>query len=257
LARAKKQKRFVLEKLRIARSLARELRREHGANLVAIGVSGSVARGTAEKYSDVDMELIVRKEITESYQARIVENTYCSLTFATRSAAIQVITRPSPDLPERLGGFTRILRLYDPEGFLKRLEARAKHVPSSTFRKSAELALMISYEDFCRVKNAYLNGDDIVLRDNASLVTYSAALVVASLNETGFVSDREIFKAHKRFSKLPRHFDQIEELRYGCLKRTRLVQTLVSFYLDLIDFCNKEGIRLPVDRETLEDLTIR
>ena len=251
------QKSVVREKLRIAKKLSKDLRRELGANVIAIGVVGSVARGRAEKYSDIDMEIIVKRGIPESYQARIVENTYCSLTFATRSVAIQEITQPRPDLPERLGGFTKILQLYDPEALLTMLETRANHVPRHLFIKSAKLALLHSYEDFCRVKNAYLNGDDVVLRDNVFNVTHSAALVTASLNNAPFASDRNIFKAYKRFDSLPRRFQRIEELRYGCLKRGKLFRTLVSFYLDLVDFCEKEDVQLPVDRQTLQEWSLR
>ncbi len=75
--------RFVTEKLRIARKVVAELRRDLGRNIIAVGISGSVARGTAEKYSDLDMEIIVRRSLKTSYQARIVENTYFSLNFAT------------------------------------------------------------------------------------------------------------------------------------------------------------------------------
>jgi kanamycin nucleotidyltransferase len=251
------QKSFVREKLRIAHKLSTDLKRELGANLIAIGVIGSVARGRAEKYSDIDMEIIVRDAIPESYQARIVENTYCSLTFATRSVALQEVTQPHPDLPERLGGFTKIHRLYDPKAFLRTLQTKATHVPRHLFIKSAELALLHSYEDFCRVKNAYLNGDDVVLRDNVMNVTHSAALVTASLNNTPFISDRDIFKAYKRFQRLPEGFWRIEDLRYGCLKRRELFRSFTNFYLELVDFCAKEGVRLPVDRQTLQASSLR
>ncbi len=247
--------RFVAEKLRIARKVVGELRRDLGRNVIAVGISGSVARGTAEKYSDIDMEIIVRRPLRISYRFLIVEKTYCSLNFATWQGVMREVGMPHHELPETLGGFTKIRSLYDPKGLLHRLEARARHVPRAVFRKSAELALLHSYEDFCRVKNAYLKGDDIVLRDNVFLVTHSAALVVASLNRASFVSDREIFRAHKRFSRLPRGFDRIEQLRYGSLKPRRLYDTLVGFYIDLVDFCRKEGISFPVDRETLRELS--
>jgi len=246
---------IVAEKLRIARKVANDLRQELGSNLIAMAVSGSVARGTAQKYSDIDMEVILRRPVPNSYRGQVVENTYCSLNCTTRQDAIREISRPRPGLPEILGGFTKTLQLYDPKRVFKTLEAKARHVPSRVFRRSAELALLHSYEDFCRVKNAYLSGDDIVLRDNVNLVTHSAVWVVASLNQESFVSDREIFKAYRRFRKLPWSFDRIEKLRYGCLKREVLFRTLVDFYLHLVDFSRKEGIRFPVKRETLQELS--
>ena len=247
---------FVVKRLTIARKLARQLKREYGRNITAIGIIGSVAREKAEQYSDIDLEIIVKKATPESYQSRIIENTYCSLTFVTRRSVIQEITRPDPDLPERLGGYTRIRPIYDPAGFLRTLEAKARHVPPRVFRRSAELALLHSYEDFCRVKNAYLDHDEGLLRDNANYVTHSASLIVASLNNAYFVSDREIFKAYKRFNRLPRGFTRINDIRYGHLKPKKLLETTMALYLDVIEFCSNEGIQFPVDQEYLRSLTM-
>ncbi len=251
----KSRRSFVGEKLRIARGITADLRQEFSSKLVAVGITGSVARGTAAKYSDIDMQIILKGPVKNPYRGLIVENNYCSLNFATRSDAIREFSRPRPGLPEILGGFTKIRPLYDPNGLFKSFEAKARHLPPKIFHKSAELALQYSYEDFSRVKNAYLSGDDIVLRDNVHLVTHSAVWVVASLNRASFVSDREIFKAYRRYQKLPRGFDRIRELRYGNLNRQELFKTLMSFYLDLVDFSEKEGIQLPVDLWSLREVS--
>ena len=246
---------IIREKLRIARGVAADLRQEFRSKLVAVGITGSVARGTAAKYSDIDMQVILKGPVQNPYRGLIVENAYCSLNFATRSDAIREFTRPRPGLSEVLGGFTKVRPLYDPKKLFKIFEAKARHLPAKVFRKSAELALLQSYEDFCRVKNAYLSGDEIVLRDNVRLVTHSAVWVVASLNQASFVSDREIFKAYRRYQKLPRDFNRIRELRYGNLKRQTLFKTLVSFYLDLVEFSGREGIRIPVGRRALQEVS--
>ena len=54
-------------KLVIARKVIIQLRRKLGSNLRAAGLSGSVGRGTAEKYSDIDFLLIVRKPEANRY----------------------------------------------------------------------------------------------------------------------------------------------------------------------------------------------
>ena len=249
-----KTDRVLDRKLVVARKVILQLRRKLGSNLRAAGLSRSVGRGTAEKYSDIDFLLIVRKAANNLPRFMIVDDNYCSLGFETWDSAIRQLTQPSHELPELLGGFTGILPIYDPRRLLPKLETRARKVPADVFRKSAELALLHSYEDFCRVKNAYLKGDMMVLKDNVLFVTHSAAVVVASLNRIPFVSDREIFKAHKEFAKLPKRFGRIWELRYGNLKGQRLFNTFLSFYLDLVSFARKEGIRFPVGVRTLKEL---
>jgi Nucleotidyltransferase domain len=246
---------FVIKRLAIAKNLSRDLRREYGTNIEPIGLTGSVARGKAERYSDIDVEIIVKKPTPQPYQSRIIENIYCSLNFATPRDALREVAQPHPELPEKLGGFTMIRRLYDPKGFLTSLQKKANHVPTRIFRKSAELALLHSYEDFCWVKNAYVNNDQELLQDNVNYVTHSGSLIVACLNNSHFASDREIFTAYKRFEKLPRGFERIRQLRYGHFTAKKLLETTMSFYLNLIEFCSNEGIQFPVEKNQLQDLT--
>jgi len=242
----------VLKRRMIARRLLRVLRRRLGSNLLAAGVYGSVSRGTADKYSDIDMFVILRKLVDDWPRVQIVDGIYCGIDSYTPRSALSKISEPSPDLPEILGGFTNLMPLCDPQGILRRLQSRAKAVPPEVFRRSAELALVGSYEDFCRAKSAYSKRDDVVFKDNVYLVTYSAALIVASLNQAVFASDREIFKAHKTFSRLPRHYKKIEKLRYGSLQRRELFRVFLDFYLNLVEFCEREGISLPVSRRVLK-----
>ena len=254
------------QKLTIAERVISLLKPVLKGNLRAVGVCGSVGRGTAQKYSDVDFLILVRKNpgdlakvgIRQAHNGNrfiILDDTYCSLGFETWNSAVNQLTKPSYDLPELLGGFTRIRPLYDPNHLLPKLEARAQKIPPRIFQRSAELALLHSYEDFCRVKNAFLAGDEIVMRDNAAYVTHSAALVVASLNDAHFRSDREIFKAHKKMARTPHRFaKQIQEIRYGRLTNRELFETLLSFYLNLIKFAESQGIRFPVPRDKLLEL---
>jgi predicted nucleotidyltransferase len=255
LAKLNSREAILREKRSIGRKVARQLKKDFGANVLAIGFRGSVARRTAERFSDVDLLIVLRKsaEITSTHM--LVDNTYCSLNFETWKSAISKLREPNPELPEILGGFKKILGIYDPSRLMPQLEEEAGRVPRAVFRKSAELALIHSFEDFCRAKNAFLNKDDIVLKDNIHNVTHSASNVVAALNGYGFASDREIFIAYKKFGKLPRDFSEIHALRYGNLSRSRLFKTLMQFYINLVDFCKQGGVRFPVELEAIERLT--
>ncbi len=153
-----------------------------------------------------------------------------------------------------LGGLTRILPIYDPRGLLGKIEDRALRVPERLFLESGRIALLQSYEDFCRAKNAILKGDGVVLKDSVDAVAHMAVLTVAALNGAHFVSDREIFTAYHRFAKLPRGFERVELLRYGGLRGRKLFKTLLSFYLELVRFCEAEGIGFPVSMVRLKKL---
>ena len=249
--------RTQLGKVTIARMVALRIRGRLGRNLRAIGVVGSVARGMAEIYSDVDMLVMVKRLRRSLPTEFILRGTYCSINQRTLRDAIDELTVPSDRLPEIIGGYRKILPLYDPGNLMPYLERTAAKIPNRVFRRSAQLALLHSYEDFCRVKNAYLDHDEVVLIDSAQYVTYSAALAVASLNRTGFNSDREIFKAHQNYSKLPKGFQRIERLRYqGLVEPRTLYATLLEFYVNLVRFCRTQGLSFPVSESSLRQLKL-
>lgn len=255
--RARSDTTIIQRKLAIANRVASELKQDLGTNLRAVGLQGSVARGTAQKYSDIDFLIIVRKRREPKDHVRrfkIVDDTYCSLGFETWESAVSQITTPSYELPEILGGFTKNMSLFDPERLFPKLERLANGVPPATFLKSAERALNHSYEDFCRVKNAHLNNDQFVLHDNLFYTTHSAALTVAAPNHAHSVSDREIFKAHRHFSDLPTGYRRIKQLRYGSLKGRALIKTFLAFYCDVVAFATERGVRFPLSLQLLREL---
>lgn len=245
---------FNDQKLRIATRVVRDLKGTLHGNLRAVGLCGSVARRVAERYSDIDHIVLVKEVSRRLVRYRIIDETYCSLIFETWASALEQLTIPHHELPEILGGFTKILPIYDPQDLLRKLERRARQIPARIFRESAKLALIHSYEDFCRAKNSYLKDDYVVLKDSILGVTHSAALVIAGLNHRSFSSDKEIFKAHKKFSKVPKRFQTMEQLRYGNIPRRKLFPKFLEFYLDLVEFSKNEGVSFPVDSETLKAL---
>jgi predicted nucleotidyltransferase len=52
---------ILVEKRSIGRKVSRQLIEEFGADLLAVGLRGSVARRTAERFSDVDFLIVVRR----------------------------------------------------------------------------------------------------------------------------------------------------------------------------------------------------
>jgi hypothetical protein len=248
--------RVVSRKIEIARKVVTQLRRRLRKELLAAGIVGSIARGTAETFSDVDLLIIVKRLDDDLPSCKIIDGTYCSISQKTFSGALSKLSQFSDELSEIIGGYGKIVPIYDPLMLLPKLERKAASLPNELFRRSAQIALIHSYEDFCRAKNAFLSEDEVVLKNNVLQITYSAALVVASLNHAALVSDREVFKAHKSFTKLPRRFNRIETLRYGNLKGRALFRMLLDFYLDLIRFCDQMDVHFPVDEKTLKRLDI-
>ena len=137
---------------------------------------------------------------------------------------------------------------------MPRLEKIAKSVPAEIFRKSAELTLVLPYEDFCRAKNAVMHGDEIVLEETIRWTMHSASNFVPSPNPVHGETNLEIYTAYKKWKKLPRGFNTILKLQYGDLKGSKLFSMFLSFYIELVRFCRAEGINFPVSESSMKKL---
>ncbi|TLZ92546.1 MAG: nucleotidyltransferase domain-containing protein [Methanobacteriota archaeon] len=76
-------------RLELAKTIAADLRRQEGRNLVAVGVYGSVARGDERYHSDIDLLVIVRRK-RRRIQHRIRDGI---LVTASTRAAVTAIPR--------------------------------------------------------------------------------------------------------------------------------------------------------------------
>ena len=56
--------------MELAKTIAVDLQRREGRNLVAVGVYGSVARGEERHHSDVDLLVVVRRKRRKFREAR-------------------------------------------------------------------------------------------------------------------------------------------------------------------------------------------
>ena len=52
---------MLVDRMRLAKAIARELRQRERSNLVAFGVFGSVARGEDRTFSDLDLLVVTRR----------------------------------------------------------------------------------------------------------------------------------------------------------------------------------------------------
>lgn len=197
-------------RLALAERMAAELRRREGSNLVAVGVYGSVARGTERQYSDVDL-LVVLKRKRPPLSIQVRDGFLVTILQHTPSEARSEVLGTGADLNDSLGGWRSMQALYDPTHLLRSLRARA-HRPSRTqFLAAARRALLETYEDLGKLRNAISVGDLDEAREMA--IWFSGGAMGALFDMEGHVlpTGRRAFIELRRWGRLGQ---QIRSLRY-------------------------------------------
>ena len=139
----------------LANRLAEKLRAHYTGALLALGIYGSLARGSDGPYSDIEMFCILSgKEIDTSYE----------WSAGPWKAEIDVLS-PDVFLSQAAefsghwsishGSFTRVSSLYDPQGLFQQAAALAvEHTPDEISRLVKEIAIGDIYELVGKLRNA-------------------------------------------------------------------------------------------------------
>ncbi|MBB5365589.1 nucleotidyltransferase domain-containing protein [Deinococcus humi] len=175
-----------------------ELQREEGVQ--AIFLTGSVARGEADEFSDLDISVLVKAD-------RFVGNTVAyrggvllSVDRSTAARRARALTEPETALWNLVSLQTGV-PLYDPDGIFADLQARARAVRWSALAaradaRAAEL-LADSAEELHKVMGGLKSGDN-------AKVAYACLGLTLSLGKAALLSAGSPIPSENRFLSLVR-----------------------------------------------------
>src|SRR2546430_13948547 len=188
-------------RLALAKTLACELRTREGRNLVAVGVYGSAARGEDRAHSDVDVLVVVRRK-RAAIRHLVRDGILITILQQTPQEARAEVTGSRGDLNAPLGGWRSLRPLYDPSGLLRKLMKRARVPTASQFREAARRALIETYEDLGKARNAVDVGDEEEAREMAVWYAGAAAGALRDLHRHVLRTGRRPFIEIRRFGAL-------------------------------------------------------
>jgi len=196
-----------------AESIAARFQAYYAENLLAIGIYGSLARGTDGPYSDIEMHVIVKGEEIDRvfewsagpWKAEV--NVYSPDIFLSQAAELDDLWAITQ------GAFARVLPLHDP----KRLFHRAAHaVFDHTLEEYNDLMREVLigdlYEVIGKARNALATGQTANLSADAVAATRYAACVIALANRHLYSSGAQVLPEALSLPGRPNGFDQLAGL---------------------------------------------
>ena len=230
-----------MDRMRLARTIARELRETERSNLVAVGVYGSVARGKDREFSDLDLFIILRKK-RSWIRPGFREGTLVTPSVHTPAEAREEVTGSGPWLCEKLGGWRSMKPLYDPRRVLANLIAKARRPAPSQFRRSAREDLIATYEDYGKVLNAAEAGDADDAREMSLWFTGGAGGALLDIGGRAIRTDHQMTAEVRRCGALGRDMLRLRYTTWSPKETGRLARRI---WKGLVQRAIDRGVRLP------------
>jgi len=231
----------AIDRMRLARTIARELRARERGSLVAVGVYGSAARGDDREFSDLDLVVVVRRKRAKIHHA-IRGGILVTFHQQTPAEAREEVMGSGPWLNGPLAGWRDTLALDDPRHFISRLRGHARRPKASQWRESSKRDLIALFEDYGKVRNAIDARDLREAREMAMWFADPAAGTLCDLK--GMVP-----RPHRRyFIEVARQGSlgaAIWRLRYDARILTEIEQLTEQIWYGLLENARRQGIRVP------------
>lgn len=225
-------------RLALAKRMAAELRRREGSNLVAAGVYGSVARGTERRYSDVDLLVVVKRK-RPSLGIQMRDGILVTILQHTPSDARTEVLGSRADLNNALGGWRSLRPLYDPTRLLRTLRDRARRPAPTQFLLAARRALLETYEDLGKLRNAVSSGDLDEAREMAIWFTGGAMGALYDMEGHVLATGRRAFVEVRRRGRLGK---EIRLLRYESRSLRETSRLAEEIWAGLLRRARQRGI---------------
>jgi kanamycin nucleotidyltransferase len=166
-------------RLALAREIADRALARHGAEVLALGVYGSLARGADGSYSDVEMMCVLRSPGTDHTAEWAHGPWKAEVNFLGYDVALSQAAELEGDWPLTHGAYLNILPLHDPEHFFERVRTAALAQPDDAFKaRMAEVIVGEIYEVVGKLRNARHSGHIAYLPQAAlSLARWGAFLI--------------------------------------------------------------------------------
>ena len=227
-------------RLRLAKTIAEDLKKREGRNLVAVGVYGSVGRGEERRHSDLDMLVVVRKK-RRSIRHGIRNGVLVTVLQETPAEARDEVTGSRPGLNDTLGGWRSLRPLYDPSGFLKKLRAQAHRPSARQFRAAAARHFLEAYEDLGKLWNAIEARDEDEAQEMAIWFSSAAMGTLFDLEAHVLTTGRRAFVEIRRYGRLG---EALRRLRYGTISLSETRRLADFVWSALLDRAAAKGLRV-------------
>ncbi|MGC5772485.1 ANT(4')-I family aminoglycoside nucleotidyltransferase [Paenibacillus pabuli] len=241
------------ERIQTCNEIASRLHEVYGEKILAIGVYGSVSRGTDGPFSDIEM-FCVLCESSES-----VEFSYewsagpwkAEVNVCSEDVLLETASTVEGEWPLTHGPFFSQLSLYDPKGFFPKLKEVAESPTIEDFRHAInEVLVGEMYEFVGKLRNVSLSGPHTYLPYLAVEFAQYGAMLVGLHHQKLFSTGSLVLPEALELPSRPEGFDNVARMVMSgeLAEPSKIVSACENFWSGLVNWAAEHGYVISTKR---------
>ena len=235
------------ERWALVRELAERARTQHGDNLLAVGLYGSLARQTDGPYSDTEMMCVLRGEGID-YSAEWTSGPWkAEVNFFSADVVRAGAAELEEDWSLTQGAFAFIHPLHDPAQFFATLPPLVFDHTEAEFKNMMKLHIVGEvYEAIGKLRNAQHSGYTAFMPRLAFMLAGYGANLIGLMNRRLYTSAATMLDEALALPNQPGGYDHLCQLvqRGELSNPDQTCQTCEAFWQGLLDWSAQNGLQL-------------
>ncbi|WP_334074664.1 MULTISPECIES: ANT(4')-I family aminoglycoside nucleotidyltransferase [Paenibacillus] len=200
-------------RLKIAEEIKERILETHGERVKAIGVYGSMGRGSDGSYSDLEIRCVLNSAGEEYNHEWSTGEWKAEVNFVSEDILIEDVRTIEGDWPLTHGQFLSVLPLYDPEGFFMNLKQIAISQDKVKFRDAIRGLLVEELFEYAgKWRNTEARGTVPFLPSLAVKVAEAGAMLMGLHHRICFTTGARVLSEALELPDRPEGFDRLCEL---------------------------------------------
>jgi len=237
-------------RLELAREIAAQVQEHYGDRVLALGVYGSVARGTDGPYSDVEIHCVVRGSGVDICHEWSAGPWKAEVDVYSEDVVLEWASEVDVDWSLTHGACVAVLPLYDPTDFFSRLREAALSHPDQVFERAiVDVIVGELYERMGKIRNARAEGNGVCLPYLAADLAKHGALLLGLAHRHLYTTSTHLFEESLALPERPGGYDALCRMVMAgeLTDPVRIAEAADAFWLGIERWAQERGVQIEED----------
>ena len=241
-------------RLELAYRIAERVQRHYRERALAVGIYGSLARGSDGPYSDIEMHCVLRGSGIERWHEWSAGPWKAEVNVYSADVVLRWAAEVDVDWSITHGAYTQVLPVHDPTDFFPRLRDAALSQPDQAFRQAiCDVIVGELYERIGKIRNARAAGNAACLPYLAVDLAKVGACLLGLAHRHLYGSSSRLFQESLTLPERPDGYDGLCRLvMSGELSNAaRVADTCDAFWLGIESWAEEHDLRIEQELDAL------